>query len=176
MFNLNGKCPKGLNPLAKKFILPAMVATSVAYMQYSSMMDAKTQKKAALKMLAKIPMEVKDLHRFNNFEINAITRRNTIKNKLVGRKMVKIEPQPKIERNDLSTIEEAEIPLAKTVSQGGYSKEYLKPEEDFGMSSIYSKSSVETESSVSCLSAFKSILKSSALKDEHRSKRVTFDL
>ncbi|CAI2373718.1 unnamed protein product [Moneuplotes crassus] len=155
MFQLNGQYSRGVNPLAKKFILPAMLVTSVAYMQYSTIMDARSQKKAALRMLSKIPMDIKDLNKFNTFEINAITRRNTLKNKLVGRQILKS--------------------CAKSRATASRNK-HLKDEEDFGTSSTYSKASVDTESSVCNLKDSKSILKSSELLESSKTKSVTFTI
>lgn len=141
------------------------------------MVDNRSQQKAAFKNLAKIPMDIKDLSNFNAFEINAITRRNTIKNKLVGRQKIK-EAMALVSEAAKEDLEqnEKEIPLNKTVSESVSCSEWAKPEEDFGMSSIYSKSSVETESSVSWLSTFKSILKSGVLRGSEKVKSVTFSI
>lgn len=82
------------------------------------MVDNRSQQKAAFKNLAKIPMDIKDLSNFNAFEINAITRRNTIKNKLVGRQKIKeaMVLASEAAKEDLEQNEK-EIPLNKTVSE-----------------------------------------------------------
>ena len=85
--------------LGSKLLVPALLATSVGlYWQYSSCKASKSEDleqdfdqlkrsefKRIQKMMAKLPATVKDLSNFTPPEIQAITRRNTIKNKLVGR-------------------------------------------------------------------------------------------
>ena len=72
--------------MPKKFLLPALFTASAGmYWQYYKMQTSKDNKRAIMRSIAKIPLHIKNLNEFSPLEINAITRRNTIKNKLVGR-------------------------------------------------------------------------------------------
>ena len=165
----SGQTSSNTAGLSHKLIIPALLATSVGlYWQYNSYKSSKNEEfeqefeqlkhseiKRIQKMIGKLPLVIKDLNVFTGPEIQAITRRNTIKNKLVGRlkQLWSIENSNKSDRIDSSIN-------SNTINEEV--KETLKSEEkrdeniiktqaientsdfNFGISSIYSTGSVVT--------------------------------
>ena len=151
MFNLSNNFPSRGNTFVRKLILPAMLITSVGlYLQQSTWESQNNRKKLAQKMIANIPLDIKNLKEFTPFEINAITRRNTIKNKLIGRKNFKSQNQPPqivntTEKNSENKNHLTNLNIERSLSENSYAKS----EPSFGINSIYSTISDKTESSES---------------------------
>ena len=158
-------------------MMPAMLATSVGmYCHYNTFSENKTsdswnetrenprqKMKLAHKMISKLPMEIKNLNDFSWYELQAITRRNTIKNKLVGRNPISKESQNS-DKNELMKQNinyKAAETLPKKMKVRWFDEaiytqdidsEWDEEEAEWGKtSSIISTSSVTTSSSESCV-------------------------
>lgn len=176
MLNLTGASSssfKGakLNP---KILAPVVLATSVGLLwKYNtlktgtnlddSISQVKQNETAKLKrahrMISRIPMVVDNLHEYTWYEIQAITRRNTIKNKLIGRAMKSNfcqkstqneNKESKISSNDTNLAVKNDVTVSEAASKEVCDTLNIKVEEKaVGSSSIYSTSSVTTSSSES---------------------------
>lgn len=176
MLNLTGASSSSfksakLNP---KILASVVLATSVGLLwKYNtlktgtnlddSISQVKQNETAKLKrahrMISRIPMVVDNLHEYTWYEIQAITRRNTIKNKLIGRAMKSNfcqkstqneNKESKISSNDTNLAVKNDVTVSEAASKEVCDTLNIKVEEKaVGSSSIYSTSSVTTSSSES---------------------------
>ena len=171
-----GQIPTHSFNFTRKLMVPALVATSVGmYWQYSQIMTQKTKMQSVQKVIARLPLNIKNLTDFSQLEITAITRRNTIKNKLIGRlARGKGASQVKFGKDSSQLgFEVGALPESQKTGEASI----LKLKDAEMTSSLRSTSSVATDSSESALGSSKlgGILKS-GLKKSKAMKNVTFAL
>lgn len=174
--------------LGGKLLVPVMVATSLGLLWKFNTLKENMKKdsiknlqkyqedelKKAHKMIAGIPLVINNLHEYTFPEIQAITRRNTIKNKLIGRKWKEMVDQNIIKNNadeslnwgskprfeEIEPIQAANpnkelslkllnINVIELIQKADSNLEIKHDDKPIGSNSIMSTSSVETNSSES---------------------------
>ena len=142
-------------------MVPALVATSIGfYCQYSKIRDQvnldqlrQSHRKRVQKLISQIPLYVDDLSKYDTMEIQAITKRNTIKNKLIGR----LNRAASLKIQEASVNKQVGSDTAQSSNSGVVS--VTIDDEKAGSSSLYSTSSMATDSSESCSGKINGILK-----------------
>ncbi|CAI2379281.1 unnamed protein product [Moneuplotes crassus] len=163
------------NSLFPKLLFSAVGMTSIAYLKYISMVNAKARRNPLTQILSKIPKDIKDLGEFTQFEIIAITKRNTIKNKSVGKQRIGLPSKLSQRDTEASTShleEDLEGSLRRSSSEKIPSINYKEP----NARSKHSNSELTSRSCNSCLYKLKSILKSSCADKIQTPRYVQFDL
>lgn len=152
----SGASNSGSRGLSHKLMVPALLATSVGlYWQYMNTQKLgleqlkQCERKRIQKLMAKLPSEISDLSQFTAPEIQAITRRNTIKNKLVGRLNKWRLMNQNIAHNQGEPTSSESAELNDIPSEGVIECESPEADDKVGASSIYSTSSIATDSSES---------------------------